>query len=496
MQRGADRLPPRRFLRQAADLHLAPLGQQQGAGDRGRRHHQQVGALALAAQQQALLHAEAVLLVDHCQAEVLELDRLLEQRVGADHDRQPPVAELQQQVAPRRARHGAGEQPDGAGGQPFQRAEVLLGQHLRRRHQRGLRAGLHRAQHGQQRHQRLAGADVALQQPEHAARRGHVAVDLRQGCRLRRGGREAEAPQRLGPHLPGGAERAAGPPLLPRLHPGHRELVRQHLVVAEPGAKLRRRRFGRALQAEQGVAEGGPAFPPQQGRILPLRQVGHAAGGGAHGDPQLPHREPRRHRPDRVDGRDERLVLRRYGVGRVAHGQAAAERLHPAVHQVGCAVARPHQGGQAVLVPDRDLREGGAVGHPHAVGVAGLGWPVRARRFRPARSPLGRRVVSRSARAGAAVDEAVGQVEQQVAHPGAAGQPPQLLRRRRADAAQVRHGGEEGGQQIVHTRLITSGWDRGQGRGPAMRPCLSVRPSVDPLTLPSAAAICSRNDRA
>ena len=68
----------------------------------------------------------------------------------------------------------------GTGHRRVSDAVVLLGQHLGRRHQRGLFAGLDRAQHRQQRHQRLAGADIALQQPQHPARRGEVGVDLRQ----------------------------------------------------------------------------------------------------------------------------------------------------------------------------------------------------------------------------------------------------------------------------------------------------------------------------
>ena len=46
---------------------------------------QRAGARALLAQREALMHAEAVLLVDDHQAEARELHRLLEQRVGA-HD--------------------------------------------------------------------------------------------------------------------------------------------------------------------------------------------------------------------------------------------------------------------------------------------------------------------------------------------------------------------------------------------------------------------------
>ena len=57
---------------------------------------------ALAAQRVPLLDAEPVLLVDHHQAEVGELDLLLEQRVGADHD--PGVAGERRRPAPRAGR--------------------------------------------------------------------------------------------------------------------------------------------------------------------------------------------------------------------------------------------------------------------------------------------------------------------------------------------------------------------------------------------------------
>ena len=69
---------------------------------------------------------------------------------------------------------------------------MLLRQHLGRCHQCGLRSSLDRAQHRQRRHQRLAGADVALQKPQHSPIGTQVRVDLRQRPGLRRGRREAE----------------------------------------------------------------------------------------------------------------------------------------------------------------------------------------------------------------------------------------------------------------------------------------------------------------
>ena len=59
------------------------------------------------------------------------------------------------------------------------RLQMLARQHFGRRHQRRLRAGLDRDRHGHQRDDRLARADVALQQPQHAPRRRHVRLRSR-----------------------------------------------------------------------------------------------------------------------------------------------------------------------------------------------------------------------------------------------------------------------------------------------------------------------------
>ena len=67
-------------------------------------------------------------------------------------------------------------------GQRRQREEVLAGEDLGRRHHRRLPAGLDRGQHGEERDQRLAGADVALQQPVHPEAGGHVGGDLGHGA--------------------------------------------------------------------------------------------------------------------------------------------------------------------------------------------------------------------------------------------------------------------------------------------------------------------------
>ena len=61
---------------------------------------------------------------------------------------------------------------------PLDREEVLLGERLGRRHQRALAARLDRAQERVERDDRLAGADVALEQALHRRRAREVGVDL------------------------------------------------------------------------------------------------------------------------------------------------------------------------------------------------------------------------------------------------------------------------------------------------------------------------------
>ena len=66
---------------------------------RGRHDEQVRGLLALAAQGVALLDAEAVLLVDDDQAEVVELHLVLDQGVGADDDAGLAGDQVEQRLA-------------------------------------------------------------------------------------------------------------------------------------------------------------------------------------------------------------------------------------------------------------------------------------------------------------------------------------------------------------------------------------------------------------
>ena len=68
------------------DIQIAIEGEGKRARYGGCRHHQHVRVIALLAQQVALLHAKAVLLIDNNQSEPLKMDIFLDQRVRADGD--------------------------------------------------------------------------------------------------------------------------------------------------------------------------------------------------------------------------------------------------------------------------------------------------------------------------------------------------------------------------------------------------------------------------
>ena len=161
-----------RYVEVAVDRHG------QGAGDRGGRHHQNVGRRGvLVPEAGALFYAEPVLLVDDDKAQVGEVDRIFEQGMGADEQ-----VDL------------AGEQPLENGGPPllgdrpgekldaqpqrldhrFQPLVVLGGQYLGGGHQASLVAVVDGDKHAHEGHQGFAAAHVALQQPVHLPAAAHV----------------------------------------------------------------------------------------------------------------------------------------------------------------------------------------------------------------------------------------------------------------------------------------------------------------------------------
>src|SRR5674476_605 len=141
---GVDRLAAGRLLAQFGDVHVAEISQHQRARDRRGGEHQHVDRLALLRQRQPLMHAEAMLLVDNGERQIVERDILLEQRVGADQEidvaeRQPVENSLAFAAA-----LAAGEDGDAQAGGLGQRRdglEMLAGEDFGRRHERRLASG-------------------------------------------------------------------------------------------------------------------------------------------------------------------------------------------------------------------------------------------------------------------------------------------------------------------------------------------------------------------
>ena len=101
----------------------------------------------------------------------------------ADDEIDRAVFEAGQRVASLAALFAAGQDREAQSDTLRQRRngrQMLARQDFRRRHQRRLAAGLHRARHGEQRHHGLAGADIALQQAQHAFWLGEVVLDFDQ----------------------------------------------------------------------------------------------------------------------------------------------------------------------------------------------------------------------------------------------------------------------------------------------------------------------------
>ena len=169
--RGEDR----RELADAGEAHL------QRARDRRRRHREHVDVRAQPGDVLLVLHAEALLLVDDDEPEVLPRHAGLQQPVGPDDDVDGPVG----QPADRRV----GLLARGEAGEPLhrhrevahalgERLQVLLGQQRRRDEDRDLLAVLHRLERRPHRDLGLAVADVAGDDAVHRDRLLHVGLDL------------------------------------------------------------------------------------------------------------------------------------------------------------------------------------------------------------------------------------------------------------------------------------------------------------------------------
>ena len=200
-----DLLPTGRQLVDGGNIQIAVEREGQRARDGRRGHDQHVRVIAFLAQSVALLHAEAVLLIDDDEAEPLEVHIFLNQGVGANGNHRLPAFEGGASHAALLRLHTAGQQhgANAEGGQHLaDAAGVLLGQDFGRGHDRALEA----VERGQEkrggRDRRFAGADIALQEAAHGAILRQIAANLHDDALLSLG--EAEGQRGL-ERLIGGA---------------------------------------------------------------------------------------------------------------------------------------------------------------------------------------------------------------------------------------------------------------------------------------------------
>jgi hypothetical protein len=88
--------------------------------------------------------------------------------------------------------------------------------------------------HGEQRDDRLARADVALQQAQHALGRGEIGADFAERFDLRRGEAEGQGSLDLGRDAPVSGVGAPRQIAHARAHHQKRELIGEQFVIGEP----------------------------------------------------------------------------------------------------------------------------------------------------------------------------------------------------------------------------------------------------------------------
>jgi hypothetical protein len=156
-----------------------------------------------------------VLLVDNDEAEAVELDLFFDQRMGADDQLRLAAIDEAAVGALAIVVERAGEKHDTiaarraleqfAGGEIMLRCENFSG-----RHECGLVAIFDGDQHGLERHDGFAGADIALQEAAHGVRLAHVGNDFAEGAFLCGCGVERQHLADGLAHLVGGGEGDAG----------------------------------------------------------------------------------------------------------------------------------------------------------------------------------------------------------------------------------------------------------------------------------------------
>ena len=157
------------------------------ARDGRGREREHVDLLAHVFELLLVLHAEALFLVDHHQAQVVGVDVGREEPVRADQDVDVALGEALERLALLRGRHEAREYAhvQVKGGKARKEGlEMLLRQDRGGAQDHDLLAVLAALEGGPERHFRLAEADVAAEKTIHRARGLHVGLDVGDRGRL------------------------------------------------------------------------------------------------------------------------------------------------------------------------------------------------------------------------------------------------------------------------------------------------------------------------
>ena len=136
---------------------------------------------------------------------------------------------------------------------------MLAREDFGRRHQRGLLAGLDDGGRGQQRHHRLAGSDIALQQPQHPHRLAQILGDGGDRLALRRRQRVGQRVDDPVAQMAVAGVAVAGRAPQLRAHQRQRQLAGEQFVEGKPrperaiGQNVRQ--FDRDMHAVQRFAD-------------------------------------------------------------------------------------------------------------------------------------------------------------------------------------------------------------------------------------------------
>ena len=181
---GLDGLSSGGHLVDDGDVEVSVEGHCQRTRDGRCRHDKDMrmdSRKALCPQTGPLLHAEAVLLVNHGKAQRMELHRIFNERMRADEHSHGAVLQPGMDFPPGLGARVACEQFNsyaGWGQVAGYVGIVLLGKHFRRCHDAGLVAVSHGDERTQDRHHGLAAAHVSLKEAVHLVPAHHVLANL------------------------------------------------------------------------------------------------------------------------------------------------------------------------------------------------------------------------------------------------------------------------------------------------------------------------------